>query len=81
MDLLVEDLLRLFGEAVAAKGKPAPSGDERSESTATTRDSFSFMQARQLSVRLAQVCFEEMARREDKTVFLKLANVIAMQAR
>eukprot|EP01034_Spumella_vulgaris_P021988 gene21988-28075_t len=115
VDLLVDDLLRLFGESLAALARTSSvssmhsnpmhsngkssnltsdadqegaSQDKRTESVLrlsngeeeTTRDSFSFVQGKTLSVKLAQILFEELIAREDKTVFLKLNNALCMQA-
>lgn len=74
IDMLADDLLKVFGECLAIRGN-----NDRNNSNDDARGTF--LQGKQLSLKLAKVIFSDMLEREDKTVFIKLSNALCMQAR
>ncbi len=73
--MLADDLLKIFGECLALRAK---GGDGNSDDDGDARGTF--LQGKQLSLKLAKVAFNDMLQREDKTIFIKLSNALCMQA-
>jgi hypothetical protein len=73
--MLTDDLLKIFGECLSIRARSAKDSSEVDDDARGT-----FLQGKQLSLKLAKAPFGDMLQRDDKTIFIKLSNALCMQA-